>query len=153
VPDPAGAAPAGQAVEAEPPTTTTTSAYMPTFVPAPGTNLESHLGSSSQSKSDINQADTFDLRRGSSGPAATLHGNADSLGVLSADTAAGMTPGKGFHIVKKGDTLWGITSEHFEDPRDWPQVWSFNPQLQNPHWIYPGDQLRLGPPVAADAAR
>jgi hypothetical protein len=151
VPDPAGAAPAGQAVEAEPPTTTTTSSYMPTFVPAPGTNLESHLGSSSQSKADINQADTFDLRRGSSGPAPTLHGNADSLWVLSADTAAGMTPGKGFHIVKKGDTLWGITSEHFEDPRDWPQVWSFNPQLQNPHWIYPGDQLRLGAPVAADA--
>jgi hypothetical protein len=124
---------------------------MPNFVPAPGTNLESHLPSSSKSKSDINQPDTFDLRSGSSGPAATLHGNADSLGVLSADTAAGMTPGKGFHIVKKGDTLWGITGEHFEDARDWPRVWSYNAQLQNPHWIYPGDQLRLGPPVAADA--
>jgi hypothetical protein len=151
VPDPAAAGPAGQPVEAEAPATTTSSTYMPTFVPAPGTNLESHLPSSSQSKADINQPDTFDLRRGSGTPAGTLHGNADSLGVLSADTAAGMTPGKGFHIVKKGDTLWGITSEHFEDARDWPQVWSFNPQLQNPHWIYPGDQLRLGPQVAADA--
>ena len=150
VPDPAGPAPPAP-VEAEPPTTTTTSTYMPNFVPAPGTNLEAHLPSSSQSKSDINQPDTFDLRRGSGGPAETLRGNADSLGVLSADTAAGMTPGKGFHIVKKGDTLWGITGEHFEDARDWPQVWSYNPQLQNPHWIYPGDQLRLGPSVAADA--
>lgn len=145
--------PAGPAepVELEAPSTTTSSTYMPAFVPPPGTNLDAHLPSSSQSKSDINQADTFDLRRGASGPAGTLRGNADSLGVLSADTAAGMTPGKGFHIVKKGDTLWGITGEHFEDPRDWPQVWSFNPQLQNPHWIYPGDQLRMGPPVAADA--
>lgn len=151
VPDPSAAAPAGQAVEAEAPTTTTSSVYMPTFVPAPGTNLESHLPSSSQSKSDINQPDTFDLRRGASGPPTTLRGNADSLGVLSADTAAGMTPGKGFHIVKKGDTLWGITGEHFEDPRDWPTVWSYNPQLQNPHWIYPGDQLRMSPAVAADA--
>lgn len=151
VPDPNAGAPAGQPVEVEPPTTTTTSTYMPTFVPPPGTNLEAHLPSSSQSKSDINQPDSFDLRRGSSGPAQTLRGNTDSLGVLSADTAAGMTPGKGFHIVKKGDTLWGITGEHFEDPRDWPQVWSYNPQLQNPHWIYPGDQLRLGAAVAADA--
>jgi hypothetical protein len=151
---PAAEAPAAgpQGVPAqEPPTTTTTSTYMPNFVPAPGTNLDAHLPSSSQSKSDINQADSFDLRRSSGAPAGTLHGNADSLGVLSADTAAGMTPGKGFHIVKKGDTLWGITAEHFEDPRDWPQVWSFNPQLQNPHWIYPGDQLRLGTMVASDA--
>jgi len=151
VPDPAAGVPAGQPVELAPPTTTTTSSYMPTFVPPPGTNLEAHLPSSSKSKADINEPDTFDLRQGSSSPAQTLRGNADSLGMLSADTAAGMTPGKGFHIVKKGDTLWGITGEHFEDPRDWPQVWSFNPQLQNPHWIYPGDQLRMGPPVAADA--
>jgi len=150
-PAPAEAAPAGAPVEVSPSTTTTSSTpYLP-WVPAPGTNLDSHLPSSSQSKSDINQPDSFDLRDSSSGPAATVHGNADSLGVLSADTAAGMTPGKGFHIVKKGDTLWGITGEHFDDSRDWPRIWSFNPQLQNPHWIYPGDQLRLGAPVAADA--
>jgi hypothetical protein len=133
------------------PSTTTTSTYVPAFVPAPGTNLDAHLPSSSQSKMDINQPDTFDLGPRSSGPAATLRGNPDALGVLSTDTAAGITPGKNFHIVKKGDTLWGITGEHFEDPRSWPEVWSYNPQLQNPHWIYPGDQLRLGPPVAADA--
>src|SRR4029078_3419217 len=61
-------------------------------------------------------------------------------------------PSKVYHIVKKSDTLWGITGEHFEDPRDWPRVWSYNPQLQNPHWIYPGDQLRLGvDAIAADA--
>lgn len=145
----AGPAPGGPASEAPATTTTSTGSYIP-WVPAPGTNLDAHLPSSSQSKADIDQPDTFDLRR-STGPAETLRGNPDSLGVLSADTAAGMTPGKGFHIVKKGDTLWGITGEHFEDSRDWPRVWSFNPQLQNPHWIYPGDQLRLGPAVAADA--
>src|SRR5688572_21769283 len=97
-------APEGQAVQEPPTTTTTTGSYIP-WVPAPGTNLDSHLPSSSQSKSDIDQPDTFDLKR-SGGPAETLRGNADALGVLSADTAAGMTPGKGFHIVKKGDTLW-----------------------------------------------
>lgn len=142
---------AGEVVEVTEPSTTTTSTYGTTFLPTPGTNLEAHLPSSSQAKADINQGDSFDLRR-SSGPVETLHGNPDSLGVLSADTAAGMTPSKGYHIVKKGDTLWGITGEHFEDPRDWPRVWSYNPQLQNPHWIYPGDQLRLGSAaIAADA--
>jgi hypothetical protein len=152
VPDPATAGPAGEPVELEAPSTTTTGAYMPSFVPAPGTNLDAHLPSSSQSKADINQPDTFDLRRSTSpSGGSALRGNPDSLGVLSADTAAGMTPGKGFHIVRKGDTLWGITGEHFEDSRDWPRVWSYNPQLQNPHWIYPGDQLRLGQAVAADA--
>jgi hypothetical protein len=134
------------------PSATTTSTYVPAFVPAPGTNLDAHLPSSSQSKADINQPDTFDLGQRSGGPVATVHGNADALGVLSTDTAAGITPGKNFHVVKKGDTLWGITGEHFDDPRSWPEVWSYNPQLQNPHWIYPGDQLRLGAPVAADAA-
>ena len=150
-PAPAPSAAPGEPVEVTEPSTTTTSSYGTTFLPTPGTNLESHLPSSSQAKADINQGDSFDLQR-SSGPAATLHGNPDSLGVLSADTAAGMTPSKGYHIVKKGDTLWGITGEHFEDPRDWPRVWSYNPQLQNPHWIYPGDQLRLGSAaIAADA--
>jgi len=140
----------GEAVEVTEPTTTTSS-YATTFLPTPGTNLEAHLPSSSQAKADINQGDSFDLQR-SSGPAETMHGNPDSLGVLSADTAAGMNPSKGYHIVKKGDTLWGITGEHFDDPRDWPRVWSYNPQLQNPHWIYPGDQLRLGSAaIAADA--
>ena len=147
-PAPAPEAPAGEPVEGTEPSATT-STYATTFLPTPGTNLEGHLPSSSQAKGDINQGDSFDLQR-SSGPAATLHGDPDSLGILSADTAAGMTPSKGFHIVKKGDTLWGITSEHFDDPRDWPRVWSYNPQLQNPHWIYPGDQLRLGSAVAAD---
>jgi LysM domain-containing protein len=147
---PAPAPGPGQGGEAAPPTTTTTSTYMPNFVPAPGTNLEAHLPSSSQSKSDISQPDTFDLRR-ASGPAETLHGNDDGLGILDADTAAGMNPNKGFHIVKKGDTLWGITGEHFDDSRDWPRIWSYNPQLQNPHWIYPGDQLRLSPQGADDA--
>lgn len=137
------AAPAGQMVEAAPPTTTTSSSYVPGFLPAPGTNLDAHLPSSAHSKTDINQPDTFDLGR-RSGSGETLRGNADSLGILGTESAAGAGDrGKGFHIVKKGDTLWGITGEHLDDSRMWPKVWSFNPQLQNPHWIYPGDQLRL----------
>ncbi|HZS41278.1 MAG TPA: LysM domain-containing protein [Polyangia bacterium] len=50
------------------------------------------------------------------------------------------------YVVRKGDTLWGISSTYFRNPWAWPQLWSFNPSITNPHWIYPGDVLRLTQP-------
>lgn len=47
------------------------------------------------------------------------------------------------HVVRRGDTLWDITWFYFNNPFDWPKVWSYNPEISNPHWIYPGDQVRL----------
>lgn len=47
-----------------------------------------------------------------------------------------------YHVVKKGDTLWDLSAHYYGSPWAWPQVWSLNPQVENPHWIYPGDQLR-----------
>jgi hypothetical protein len=47
------------------------------------------------------------------------------------------------HTVKRGDTLWSISGQYFRNPYHWPKLWSVNPQVQNPHWIYPGDRLRL----------
>lgn len=134
---------AGEMVEVAPPTTTTSTTYLPAFLPPPGTNLDRHLPSSAQSKGDIYQKDGFDLARPSQ-QAPTLRGNPDALGVLGPDE--GTTPSsKEFHIVKRGDTLWGICDNELRNPWMWPRVWSFNPHLQNPHWIYPGDQLRLLP--------
>jgi nucleoid-associated protein YgaU len=49
------------------------------------------------------------------------------------------------HVVRKGDTLWDICFLYFNDPWQWPKVWSYNPQVTNPHWIYPGDLVRLLP--------
>jgi hypothetical protein len=49
------------------------------------------------------------------------------------------------HVVRRGDTLWDICFYYFNDPWQWPKVWSFNPQITNPHWIYPGDLVRLLP--------
>jgi hypothetical protein len=54
-----------------------------------------------------------------------------------------------FHTVERGDTLWDITGAYFENPWRWPQVWAMNPQITNPHWIFPGDQVRLRGPRAA----
>jgi hypothetical protein len=45
--------------------------------------------------------------------------------------------------VQHGDTLWDITGYYFQNPWRWPAVWGHNPQITNPHWIFPGDQVRL----------
>jgi hypothetical protein len=49
------------------------------------------------------------------------------------------------HVVRQRDTLWDICWYYFNDPWQWPKVWSYNPQISNPHWIYPGDLVRLSP--------
>jgi hypothetical protein len=49
------------------------------------------------------------------------------------------------HTVRRGDTLWDITGRYFGNSWRWPRVWSYNPEITNPHWIYPLDRIRLVP--------
>ena len=47
------------------------------------------------------------------------------------------------YVVQKGDTLWDISKMYLDKPWLWPQLWRTNVHIQNPHLIYPGDELTL----------
>ena len=46
-----------------------------------------------------------------------------------------------FYVIQEGDTLWDISSRFLGDPYEWPELWSFNEYITNPHWIYPGNRI------------
>ena len=49
------------------------------------------------------------------------------------------------YVIKKGDTLWGLSDQFLKDPYYWPTMWSKNSQITNPHFIYPGQKVRVFP--------
>lgn len=49
------------------------------------------------------------------------------------------------YVIKKGDTLWGLSQRYLDDPNYWPNLWARNPDISNPHFIFPGQKARIYP--------
>lgn len=66
------------------------------------------------------------------------------IGVAVQASAVELKPGHpDVYPVKQGDTLWDISNAFLSDPWLWPELWQVNPQIANPHLIYPGDLIKL----------
>ncbi len=112
---------------------------VPGPAPAPAPNapgINDHLPSSSRATLG-GASDGFDLGAARGGGSATVRGSSSGAYVV----AGQYTPE--VHTVKRGDTLWGISSRYCGNAYNWPRIWALNRQVQNPHWLYPGDHVRL----------
>jgi hypothetical protein len=123
----------------------------------PGQEVSRRLGGSDQAgegqAAGEAAGDGDSVRRLRVSPAPTPGGRAgiyglDSMSGLSGEPPSEASTGSALpeaHVVGRGETRSGVCERYFADPYCWPRLWSENPQVTNPHWIFPGDVLRLRP--------
>ena len=61
---------------------------------------------------------------------------ADKIDVVESETGF-------YYTIQKGDTLWDLSRQFSDSPWLWPELWEENDQISNPHWIFPGERIRL----------
>jgi hypothetical protein len=71
----------------------------------------------------------------------------------SVDEGRGAVPPPDTYSIRPGDTLWDLSGRFLNNPWYWPKIWSYNPEITNPHWIYPGNLLRFYPSAEEAPAR
>jgi hypothetical protein len=101
------------------------------------------LPSSSRPSSNAESSqDGFDLNVGSRDN--TVRGGKGSFAITGQSVQAIAVPD--IHTVRRGDTLWDLCGHYLGDSWEWPRIWSYNPDIRNPNWIYPGDEIRMRSP-------
>jgi hypothetical protein len=132
---------------ASPSTGTTTTAVQSTstiFFPTGSEVVDKNsaaLPSSSRPISNTGaSSDGFDLNANARS-VGTVRGSKGSFAITGQSVQAVIVPD--VHTVRQGDTLWDLCDHYVGNPWDWPRIWSYNPEIRNPNWIYPGDQIRM----------
>ncbi|GAC1347362.1 MAG: LysM domain-containing protein [Myxococcales bacterium] len=78
----------------------------------------------------------------SSQPAADAQAPSEVRGQLATPAPDGETQ---IYTIHKGDTLWDLSQKFLASPWYWPKIWSLNSYIENPHWIYPGNKIKVTP--------
>ncbi|MCY4380945.1 MAG: LysM peptidoglycan-binding domain-containing protein [Proteobacteria bacterium] len=63
----------------------------------------------------------------------------DTLGILGPGDAPK------YYVIQEGDSLYDICDQFLDEPEYWPKLWSLNPEIKNPHYVWPGMILRFYP--------
>jgi hypothetical protein len=86
-------------------------------------------------------ATTVFAQRQSSAPPKDLHRIGDHWTAYYPPDPATYPPGARTHVIRQGDTLWGLAQQYYGNGYLWPQLWESNTWITDAHWIYPGDVL------------
>jgi LysM repeat protein len=97
-------------------------------------------GLSKNAPAKVNHTDPYDAYYGS---AKKQNINAVYSPKISRTKTIFKTTAPKRYVVKKGDTLWGISHKFLNNPSYWPEIWDVNQKVKNPHLIYPGDVLYI----------
>ncbi len=103
-------------------------------------------GAKGEAKPEVQGEDEFaDVGDGSETDLSTLV-EGDAVAAPAAAPGVAPEPGQPLpdtYVVEPGDTLWDLSQRFYNTPWYWPKVWAVNPEIDNPHWIYPGTTLRF----------
>lgn len=94
----------------------------------------------------------YGAKASSSHPPRELHRVGDHWTAYNPPDPATYPPGSKTYAIKRGDTLWGLAQQLYNNAYLWPQLWEANTWITDSHWIYPGDVLLVEGEVSAQAA-